>query len=259
MKIDEEFITLGMHKDTLNKAQLELLGESYPPQEGWESRILDRDISTRDVNLFLFLKGDLALKAQKQIIKNYQLVADFHKSQKKEDKITPPPSPTPSNLLTIYCDGACQGNPGKAGSGIAIYDNNKKPQLLYGDYIKSGTNNIAELNALKKALLISKESKRAIIYSDSRYSIDCITKWAYSWQKNRWQKKGGEIKNLNLIKEIHALYESIKNKVTIKHIKGHSGVEGNELADRMAIHAISTNSSEYREYSYSSVGEVIAL
>ena len=258
MRTDEDFIALGLHKDMLNKAQLELLGESYPPRDGWESRVINLDIGTRDVNLFLFLKGDLSLKAQKQIISNYSLVADFHKSKKE----TPTPQKKPKSVninqtLTIYCDGACQGNPGRAGSGIAIYEGNVKPTLLYGDFVANGTNNIAELQALKKAILISKDRAKSIIYSDSKYSIDCITKWAYSWQKNNWQKKSGEIKNLQLIKEIHALYDSIKGKITIKHIKGHSGVEGNELADRMAVYAIKSKSSEYKEYEYSSVGEVL--
>lgn len=264
MILDKDFITLGMHNDTLNKAQFELLGESYPPHDGWEERILELDISQSNANLFLFLRGKLSIQAQKQIIQNYQLVSDFHKQKKDPSTISTestdkPKSQNSNQILTIYCDGACQGNPGKAGSGIAIYKDSTKPRLLYGDYIANGTNNIAELNALHKALLISKDNPKSIIYSDSKYSIDCITKWAYSWKKNNWQKKGGEIKNLELIKEIHSLYETLKNSITIKHIKGHSGVEGNELADRMAIYAIYSKSSEYVEYKYKNIGDVISL
>ncbi|MGK0255685.1 MAG: ribonuclease HI, partial [Arcobacteraceae bacterium] len=143
--------------------------------------------------------------------------------------------------IRIYCDGACSGNPGKAGSGVALYKDDNLPTLFYGNFVANGTNNIAELNALYKALLIAQEinsSESITILSDSKYSIDCISTWAYGWKANNWTKKSGEIKNLELIKNAHNLYLQIKNKIEIKHVKGHSGVEGNELADRMAVHAV---------------------
>ena len=165
-----------------------------------------------------------------------------------------------NSTLKIYCDGACLNNPGKSGSGLAIYENNKLI-LLYGQYVELGTNNTAELNALHKALLIASESKASdiTIFSDSRYSIDCITKWAYSWKNKSWTKKGGEIKNLDIIKTSHNLYEKIKNKIAINHVKGHSGVEGNELADRMAMMAIKQKSHLYNEYAYEDINEVLKL
>lgn len=127
-------------------------------------------------------------------------------------------------------DSACINNPGNAGSGLSIYKDSDKPILIYGGFIKLGTNNIAELNAFYKALLISSESTalNIIIFSDSQYSIDCITKWAYSWKKNSWTKKGGDIRNLDIIKKAHDLYEKIKNKIEVKHVKAHNGIEGNE-------------------------------
>ena len=124
------------------------------------------------------------------------------------------------------------------------------------------TNNTAELNALHKALLLASESKASKVtnFCDSKYSIDCITKWAYGWKSRGWIKKGGEIKNLEIIKLTHNLYEEIKGGVTIKHVTGHSGVEGNELADRMAILAISTAcSGEYKSYDYESVKDVLKI
>ena len=51
-------------------------------------------------------------------------------------------------------------------------------------------------------------------------------------------KKGGEIKNLELIKEIYSLHQTLKDKVQVLHVNGHVGVQGNELADRMSILAI---------------------
>lgn len=256
MIIDENFIEKGMYSFTLNKAQFKILGQPYPPIEGWESLIIDKEITQDKANLFLLLRGKLALKAQEQIIKNYQLMLDFNKINNKEEIKS---QSIISNTLSIYCDGACLNNPGKSGSGLSIYSDNNKPILLYGDYKELGTNNTAELNALYKALVIASESeaKNITIFSDSQYSIDCITKWAYSWKNKSWTKKGGEIKNLEIIKISHGLYDTIKNKITLKHVKGHSGIEGNELADRMAMMAITSMNNEYIEYSYEDVTEIL--
>lgn len=259
MRVNSEFIALGLHDLTLNKAQFKILGQAYPPVEGWELLVTEKELTQSDANLFLLLRGKLALQAQEQIIKNYKLLADFHKAKKEQNLKKEKPKIVSSNALTIYCDGACKGNPGKAGSGLAIYAGNAHPTLLYGAYESRGTNNTAELNALYKALLIASESSNVTIYCDSKYSIDCISTWAYGWKKNGWKKKGGEIKNLDIIKQAHELYERIKNSVTIKHVKGHAGVEGNELADRMAGYAIASKSSGYETYDYVNIGDVLEM
>ena len=54
--------------------------------------------------------------------------------------------------VSIYCDGACEPNPGNAGSGIVVYRDGKLAELWYGLYNPMGTNNTAELNALYHAL-----------------------------------------------------------------------------------------------------------
>ncbi len=165
-------------------------------------------------------------------------------------------------FLKIYCDGACSGNPGNAGSGLALYEGNENPTLIHGEYAKLGTNNTAELNALNKALEIASNVNCSTIIeicSDSKYSIDCITNWAYGWKSKGWKKKGGEIKNLEIIKKAHFLFEELKDRVSIKHVKGHAGVEGNELADRMAVMAIIAKNSEYQKYSYKDINEVLDL
>ena len=164
--------------------------------------------------------------------------------------------------LKIYCDGACSGNPGNAGSGLALYEGKELPTLIYGAYEELGTNNTAELNALYKAMDIALNvncETTIEICSDSKYSIECITNWAYGWKAKGWKKKGGEIKNLELIQKAHALFEELKEKISITHVKGHSGVEGNELADRMAVYTIISQSEEYQKYSYTDIDEVLAL
>jgi len=154
--------------------------------------------------------------------------------------------------IKIFTDGACDPNPGKAGSGIAIYRKNSISELWYGIYNSAGTNNTAELNALYQALMISKSELEAgnsvAVFCDSKYSIQCVTQWASSWEKKGWKKSGGEIKNLELIKEMHTLYQSIKGKAQVFHVNGHVGIEGNELADRMSILAIGTQEENFCLY-----------
>lgn len=153
--------------------------------------------------------------------------------------------------MKIFTDGACEPNPGEAGSGIAVYRNNIASELWYGLYNPLGTNNSAELNAIHQALIMAgaelNKGGTVAIFCDSRYSIDCVVQWASGWEKKGWKKAGGgEIKNLELIKKSHVLYQSLAGRVQILHVKGHAGVEGNELADRMSILAIKS-----RNYNFS--------
>ncbi|MDN2483403.1 ribonuclease H family protein [Vibrio agarivorans] len=154
--------------------------------------------------------------------------------------------------VKIYTDGACDPNPGEAGTGLAVYQNNQLSELWYGLYQSYGTNNTAELNGLHQSLILAKDKLEqghtVGIFCDSKYSIDCITKWAAGWEKKGWTKPGGEIKNLDIIKPTFALYQKIASKITIHHVNGHVGIEGNELADRMSIVAIESKDSNLSRY-----------
>ncbi len=68
MKIDENFIELILHDFTLNKKQCEILGLPFPLEDGWDSLLLEKELSTSDTNLLILLKGKLALKTQDQIV-----------------------------------------------------------------------------------------------------------------------------------------------------------------------------------------------
>ena len=154
--------------------------------------------------------------------------------------------------VQIYCDGACEPNPGNAGSGMAIYRKGCVTQLWYGLYNPTGTNNTAELTALHQALLFAEQEiatgSSVQILSDSKYAISCIATWAGGWEKKGWKKSGGDIKNLDLIKPAYALYSSIKAQVTLTQVSAHVGTEGNELADRMAMSAVLNKATGFRQY-----------
>ena len=165
--------------------------------------------------------------------------------------------------VQIYCDGACDPNPGNAGSGMAVYREGQVRELWYGLYNPNGTNNTAELNALHQALLYAEREiatgAEVQILSDSKYSISCISVWAPGWEKKGWKKTGGEIKNLDIIKTSYALYNSILPDVTLTHVSAHVGTEGNELADRMAMHAVLTKTVEFRKYEPIDVPQILKM
>jgi len=152
----------------------------------------------------------------------------------------------------IFCDGACEPNPGKAGSGMAVYRDGKLSSLWYGSYNPAGTNNTAELNALLHALTLASSeldsNKSVQVRSDSSYGLNAITKWAAGWERRGWRKQDGEIKNLEIIQKLYALYQEIADDVDLKHVSAHVGIEGNELADRMAMLAVERREVNWRQF-----------
>ncbi|MBR9727985.1 viroplasmin family protein [Shewanella intestini] len=154
--------------------------------------------------------------------------------------------------VVIYTDGGCEPNPGKAGSGVAVYQQGELSSLWFGLYNPNGTNNTAELNALHQALLMAKQAleagKTVQVLTDSQYSLNCVSNWAYGWKAKGWVKKSGEIANLGLIKLAHDLYDSMKDQLVIEHVSAHIGIEGNELADRMSIYAVDKQQTEFVAY-----------
>lgn len=154
--------------------------------------------------------------------------------------------------VSIYCDGACEPNPGNAGSGIVVYRAGKLAALWYGLYNPMGTNNTAELNALYHALRMAETEIKAgntvEVCSDSAYSINCVRSWAPGWEKKGWKKAGGEIKNLDIIQDCYAIYRRIEKELTLTHVAAHVGTEGNELADRMAMLGVVRKEKTLRLY-----------
>jgi ribonuclease HI len=154
--------------------------------------------------------------------------------------------------VSIYCDGACEPNPGNAGSGIVVYRAGQLAELWFGLYNPMGTNNTAELNALYHALRMAeaeiKTGNSVEVCSDSAYSINCIRSWAPNWEKKGWKKPGGEIKNLEIIQDCYTIYRRIGKELNFNHVAAHVGTEGNELADRMAMLGAQSKEKELRLY-----------
>ena len=92
------------------------------------------------------------------------------------------------NLITIYTDGACKGNPGEGGWGVYIILSDTSKKEFFG-YENSTTNNRMELTAAIEALKYFKDSKELEIYTDSNYLKQGITVWIKSWKQNNWKSK----------------------------------------------------------------------
>lgn len=149
----------------------------------------------------------------------------------------------------FFCDGASEPtNPGPsafAWTELATY-HDKHEIRSFSQYIGTATNNIAELMAIQSVLqyimdnqsdYLSDSSNVIYIYSDSMYALDCIRKWYPNWVLKR---KLDDKKNLDIIKPTHENYAriSMRVKVVLDWIKGHSGHWGNDRADELCEIAI---------------------
>ncbi|MDA3947327.1 MAG: ribonuclease HI [Helicobacteraceae bacterium] len=251
--VSEEFLSLGVREPSdISDKQLLLLDIDVADKDLWYSLALGKSISDARAELFVLLKGITTKANQEKVIKNYKALQTFRKAPAVQKSKRDEPQAPATGDVTIYCDGGCSPNPGESGSGVAIYREGRVSELWFGLYERRGTNNTAELNALYESLLIAQKEieagNKVEIKCDSMYSINCIKVWASGWEKKGWTKKGGEIKNLEIIKLSYALYNQIKNKVSLSHIKAHAGLEGNELADRMTVHARETKVEVFARY-----------
>jgi ribonuclease HI len=144
-------------------------------------------------------------------------------------------------MRTYYTDGSASPNPGPGGFAVIL---DGKAVVLGSEPAGSGvdwrrTTNIrmegyAILAALKHAAE-NAPGEQCSIYSDSEFWINVITKWSLTWEKNGWKKKGGEIKNLDIVRDVCPLYRS--SNAELVWVRGHNNDPGNELADLWANEA----------------------
>jgi len=128
------------------------------------------------------------------------------------------------DCIRIYADGASSGNPGPSGIGVLLRYREHEKEISRN--IGLGTNNIAELEAIRAGLLEVKNPDLPVkVYTDSGYAYGLLTLG--------WKAK----KNMEIVSDIRNLMKRFKNLTFIK-VKGHSGIEGNERADKLATSAI---------------------
>lgn len=133
-------------------------------------------------------------------------------------------------MITYYTDGSASPNPGPGGFAV-IKDG--VPHLIGGE-----TGETTNIRMEGKAIIAALEDAAgapAEIRTDSEFWINVITKWAPGWEAKGWKKKGGEIKNIDIVKDVYLLHK--ESQTTLVWVRGHVGNELNECADQWANRA----------------------
>lgn len=143
-----------------------------------------------------------------------------------------------AGMVTVATDGACRGNPGRAGWAWAVNSG-----CWQAGSIPHGTNNEAELTAIVRALHAAPVDTPLLILSDSQLCVNTLTKWAKGWRAKGWVKADGKpVKNQDLVAAALTLIEAREGSggsghTRIEWVKGHAGHTLNEAADRFATRA----------------------
>ena len=140
-----------------------------------------------------------------------------------------------SNEIVIYTDGGCSGNPGPGGWGVVVIYNGQARQLSGGEHYT--TNNRMELMAAINALsiVVNTEVFKGLpvtVNIDSQYVKNGITSWIKGWKAKDWRTSDKKpVKNQDLWEKLDALNSSLN--VTWNWVKGHAGVQYNEVCDQL--------------------------
>ncbi|HEX7499198.1 MAG TPA: ribonuclease H [Polyangia bacterium] len=142
-----------------------------------------------------------------------------------------PSSASSREAVHVWTDGACSGNPGPMGIGVVVVAGDRRKE--HGEYLGRGTNNIAELTAIRRGLeiaadLVSGQERPIRVYTDSSYSIGLLSQG--------WKAKA----NQELVAELREFLRGFRNLRMIK-VEGHAGVPENERCDLLARQAVAQN------------------
>ncbi|HWA47338.1 MAG TPA: ribonuclease HI [Dongiaceae bacterium] len=138
-------------------------------------------------------------------------------------------------IVEIFTDGACSGNPGPGGWGAVLRYGTVEKELNGSE--EQTTNNRMELMAAIRAIEAVKRPCEIHLHTDSEYLRQGITTWIHSWKKRGWKTADKKpVKNVDLWQRLEAAIET--HDVKWHWVKGHSGHAENERADELARLAI---------------------
>jgi ribonuclease HI len=134
------------------------------------------------------------------------------------------------DVVRIYTDGACKGNPGPGGWGAIVQMDGVEKELFGGERLT--TNNRMELTAVIRALETLMPPREVAVYTDSQYVQKGISEWLPDWKRRGWRTADKKpVKNVDLWKELDRLAGA---HITWHWVKGHAGHPENERADALA-------------------------
>jgi ribonuclease HI len=136
-----------------------------------------------------------------------------------------------ADIIYIYSDGACKGNPGVGGWGALLVSAGHRKEISGGE--ANTTNNRMEMTAVIRALESLKRPSTVEVHTDSQYVQKGISEWMTGWKRRNWHTADGKpVKNQDLWLQLDAL--SQLHKIEWKWVRGHAGHPENERADALA-------------------------
>ena len=140
-----------------------------------------------------------------------------------------------ADIIDIFTDGACRGNPGPGGWGAILRSGGHEKELFGGAL--DTTNNRMELMAVIEALKALKHPAQARVYTDSQYVQKGISEWIHGWKRRGWRTADKQpVKNADLWRILDE--EAARHRVEWLWVRGHSGHPENERADVLARRGI---------------------
>lgn len=150
-----------------------------------------------------------------------------------------------SSGLHIFTDGACDPNPGPGGWAFVVTENGAIIHSESGSD-ETTTNNRMEMQAVIAALRWMQSSGYAAaqVHSDSQYCVKGTNEWRHGWARKNWMRGENLIPNADLWQQMSAIIDAVS--VSLNWVRGHSGIPGNEAADRLACDALKRGLQERR-------------
>lgn len=136
-----------------------------------------------------------------------------------------------SEMVDIYTDGACKGNPGIGGWGALLRMGGNEKELFGGEAVT--TNNRMELRAVIEGLSALTREAQVRVHTDSQYVQKGISEWIASWKRRGWRTADNKpVKNQDLWMQLDSV--AARHQIEWVWVRGHAGHEGNERADALA-------------------------
>ncbi len=138
---------------------------------------------------------------------------------------------TVDDVVDIFTDGACSGNPGPGGWGAVLRFHGQEREMKGGETLT--TNNRMEMLAAISAFEALKRPSKVRVHTDSQYLRDGITKYIHAWRAKGWKTADKKpVKNLDLWQRLEAAIRP--HRVEWHWVRGHAGHIENERADALA-------------------------
>ena len=138
-------------------------------------------------------------------------------------------------IVELFTDGACRGNPGKGGWGVLMRYGSAEKKIYGGEALT--TNNRMELMAVIKGLEALTQPCKVKITTDSKYVLTGSTEWMVNWKKRNWRTANKKpVLNVELWQRLDELVQN--HEIEWEWVKGHSGHLENEIADQLANQGI---------------------